>query len=251
MASTSNPFDPPDLDDERGIRRLIANLRKATADFQSAHNDAKSFEDVDVRRVANSLRNEMISLFDELLLHQPMRSNVTLCSSRAEVLRSATAAIARCPSLTEVPLSGSCMSPPLTSTMSEPPAFDQRAAHSSSAPCQYPLTQLIGQLQTSCLSYEIATDPVFEENPEHVNAMRNSLIYNRQRLEERLAGEIPSSSASAAVRRASLLLGEEVVDDVRAQATTASSSQMPGSAQTGFPPHLGDSIAQTSVRAND
>ena len=250
MASTSNPFDPPDLDDDRGIRRLIANLKKATADFESAHNDAQSSDDIDVRRVANSLRNEMISLYDELLLHQPMQSNASLCSSRTEALRSATAIIARCPSLTEEPLSGSCMSPPLASTMSEPHAFDSRAAHSSSAPSQYPLTQLIGQLQTSCLSYEIATDPVFEENPEHVNAMRNSLIYNRQRLEERLVGDIPSSSASAAVRRASLLLGEDV-DNRPAPSTTANSFQAPNPAHSLFPPQSGEPSMMMNARANE
>ena len=250
MASTSNPFDPPDLDDDRGIRRLIANLKKATADFERAHHDAQSSEDVDVRHVANSLRNEMISLYDELLLHQPMRSNVSLCSSRTEVLRSATAIIARCPSLTEGLLSGSCMSPPLASTMSEPNTFDPRAALSNSAPCQYPLSQLIGQLQTSCLSYEIATDPIFEENPEHVHAMRNSLIYNRQRLEQRLAGENPCSSASAAVRRASLLLGEEV-DNRPTGTTTAESFRTPVTSQSLLHPQSRDPGVLMNARANE
>ena len=185
MASTpsKNPFDPPNYDDDRGIRRLISNLRKAITHFENAYHEAQETENVEQQGLANRMRLDMISLYDELLLHNAADSCVVLHSSRKDVLERATSVMARCPSFAEAVLSGPRLSPPLASTISVPNTPEPPRMNSNTEPFTYSLSHLIGQLQTSCLSYEIATDPNMNEDPGHVDSMRKSLMLHRRDLD--------------------------------------------------------------------
>ena len=242
-----NPFDPPNYDDDRGLRRLITNLRKALMNFDNAYHEARETESVENQGMANKLRLEMISLYDELLLHNPAESCVSVQSNRQDVLERATTILARCPSFTEVQLSGTRLSPPLASTISMPDTPEPHRTSSNSAPFTYSMSHLIGQLQTSCLGYEIATDPNMNEDPSHVNAMRKSLVVHRRDLEERINDEVPSSAASAAIRRASILLGEDFCDEPILPVTNADSSRAPGPVQSQFPSQSLESNARMNV----
>lgn len=80
--------------------------------------------------------------------------------------------------------------------------------------------------------------------------MCRSLIQSRQRLEQRLVGETPSSLASAAVHRASLLLGEEVENRPTAH-TTANSFQTPIATHSIVPPQSREPSMLMNARANE
>ena len=232
---TTNPFDPPNYDEDRGIRRLICNLRKAINVFEDVYQEAHVSEDTEQKGLANRLRLEVISLNDELLLHNPADSSVLVHSKRADVLDRATAVLARCPSFKEVALSGTRPLPPLTSTIAVPNTPEPHRINSNSALPTYSMSHLIGQLQTSCLGYEIATDPNMNEDAGHVNTMRKSLILHRRDLEQHIDAENPCDAASAAIRRASILLGDDVSEEPMLPVINAESSQMPGLAQSQLP----------------
>ena len=253
MASTpsKNPFDPPNYDDDRGIRRLISNLRKAITHFENAYHEAQETENVEQQGLANRMRLDMISLYDELLLHNAADSCVVLHSSRKDVLERATSVMARCPSFAEAVLSGPRLSPPLASTISVPNTPEPPRMNSNTEPFTYSLLHLIGQLQTSCLSYEIATDPNMNEDPGHVDSMRKSLMLHRRDLEQRIDNEVPSSAASAAIRRASLLLGEDISEEPVLPVIDADLSRAPGSAQSQLPPQSLVSNSRMNVNPTD
>ena len=235
LTPSTNPFDPPNYDDDRGIRRLISSLRKAITHFENAYHEARQTENIEQKSLANKMRLEMISLYDELLLHNPTDSGVLSRANRQDVLDRATSVLARCPSITEAALSGTRLSPPLASTISVPNTPEPQRINSNSTRLAYSMSHLIGQLQTSCLGYEIATDPNMNEDPGHVNSMRKSLILHRRDLEERIDNEAPCSAASAAIRRASILLGEDISEEPMLPVTNADLSQTTGRHGLNFP----------------
>ena len=112
----TSPFTPPSYDDDRGMRRLVANVRKGCIDFENAHNQAQSSGANNDKLLANGLREELIRYHDELILQIPMRSNVSMCASREEVLARVDPLLTRCPSFGEV-TSGESETPPLASTI--------------------------------------------------------------------------------------------------------------------------------------
>ena len=249
--SPTSPFSTPEFGIDRGIRRLTINLRKANLDYETAHREAVTNDNQDNRLIANSLRREMIELYDELLLH--ITSSEPLCSNREDVLAETAAILARCPTFSEERLSGDRQPPPLSSTISAPGSLDVEApAVSQSAPVAYTVSHLIGQLQTSCLSYEIATDPTIAENPDHVLMTRNSLLSHRRSLADRLSGQTPCSVASAAFRRASILLGEEETEYQReSQSVTANATNRQQPSQSQPPPIPVDSHVRANTTVRD
>ena len=52
----SSPFDPPNLEDERGQRRLVANVKKAMDELKTVYGTAAGSIEVSNREHANDLR---------------------------------------------------------------------------------------------------------------------------------------------------------------------------------------------------
>ena len=70
----SSPFDPPNLEDERGQRRLVANVKKAMDELKTVYGTAAGSIEVSNREHANDLRAILEAEIAELKDKSPAES---------------------------------------------------------------------------------------------------------------------------------------------------------------------------------